>query len=261
VSYARASDRAELRETPDPSGLPQPAAGPGKVLIWDVPIRVFHLLFALCCVAALGLAVVGEDSSRLFALHMIFGIAAAFLLVVRLAIAVVDGRHNRLRTMVFSPRETLAYFTGIVTGSARRYDVHNPATSLVALAMFAFVPILLWTGLAPEREAADELHSLLAYGLLVLIAAHLAGLVVHTLRHRENIATAMVTGRKRAAPSTALPTARQAWGAALLFACLAWMGLLFASYDATVQTVTVPVIGTSIHLAVTERVGESERGD
>jgi cytochrome b len=261
VSYARASDRSDLREPPAPGGLPQPEADPGKVLIWDVPIRVFHVLFAVCCVAALVMALVGDDSPRLFALHMIFGIAAAFLLIVRLVIAVVAGRHNRLNTMVFSPRETVVYFTGIVTGSAPRYPVHNPATSLVALVMFAFVPFLLWTGLTPEREAADELHALLAYGLLVLIGAHLAGLAIHILRHRENISTAMLTGRKRAASASALPSARRGWGAALLVCSLVWIGLLFASYDATVDSVTLPLIGTTIDLGVSEGATLGERGD
>ena len=152
MSYARPSDRHELRTPPDPRGIPQQEAHLNKVLIWDVPIRVFHWLFALCCVAALGLALVGEDSSRLFGLHMVFGIAAAFLLVIRIAIGILGGRNNRLRTMLFSPRETMAYLAGIVTGSAPRYPVHNPATSLVALVMFAFVPILLWTGLDPEQR-------------------------------------------------------------------------------------------------------------
>ena len=261
MSYARASDGSVLWAPPTPGGRPQPEADPGKVLIWDVPIRVFHVLFAVCCVAALGLALVGDDSPRLFALHMVFGIAAAFLLIVRLAIAVVAGRHNRLRTMVFPPRETVAYFTGIFTGSAPRYPVHNPATSLVALVMFTFVPVLLWTGLTPEREAADELHALLAYCLLALIAAHLGGLAIHTLRHRENIATAMLTGRKRAAFASALPTARRGWGAALLVTSLVWIGLLFASYDTTVETVTVPVIGTTIHLEVADATDVDERRD
>jgi cytochrome b len=231
------------------------------VLIWDAPIRVFHWLFALCCVAALALALGGDGSALLFGLHMVFGIAAAFLLIIRIVIGILGGRHNRLRTMVFSPRETLAYFSGIVTGSAPRYPVHNPATSLVALVMFAFVPILLWTGLVPEREAADELHALLAYALLVLIAAHLLGLVVHTLRHRENISTAMLTGRKNAPGAKALPTAQQAWGAALLVASLVWMGLLFASYDTTAEVVTLPVIGTTIHLELGVTDGAAERGD
>jgi cytochrome b len=261
VSYARASDRSDLREPPAPGGLPQPEADPGKVLIWDVPIRVFHVLFAVCCVAAMGLALVGDDFPHLFALHMVFGIAAAFLLIVRLVIAVVAGRHNRLRTMVFSPRETVAYVTGIVAGSAPRYPVHNPATSLVALVMFAVVPILLWTGLTPERQAADELHALFAYCLLVLIAAHLAGLAVHTLRHRENVSTAMLTGRKRSASACALPSARRGWGTALLVCSLVWIGLLFASYDATVDSVTLPLIGTTIDLGVSEGATLGERGD
>ncbi len=231
------------------------------MLIWDLPIRVFHWLFALCCVAALGLAVVGEDSSRLFGLHMVFGISAAFLLIIRVTVGIVGGRNNRLWTMVFSPRETLAYFTGIVTGSARRYPVHNPATSLVALTIFAFVPILVWTGLYPEREAADEIHALLAYGLAVLITAHMMGLAVHTLRHRENISTAMVSGCKKAPTAYALPTAQQAWGVVLLASSLVWVGLLFASYNATTDAVTLPIVGSTIQLQVEEASSADERGD
>jgi cytochrome b len=261
VSFARASDHSPLRELPDPLGLPQREADSGTVLIWDVPIRVFHVLFALCCVAAMGLAVVGEDSERLFALHMAFGIAAAFLLMLRVAIGVIGGRHNRLRTMLFSPRETLGYFAGIATGSAPRYGVHNPATSLVALTMFVIVPILLWTGLAPGRAAADEIHAVLAHVLSALMAAHLVGLAVHTLRHGENISAAMVTGRKRAAPTLALPTGRPGWGAALLASSLVWMGLLVASYDATLQTVRLPVVGTTIYLEVTDAAAVGDRGD
>jgi cytochrome b len=83
---------------------------------------------------------------------MVFGIAAVFLVVIRIVIGILGGRNNRLQTMLLSPRETLAYFIGLVTGSAPRCPVHNRATSLVALAMFACVPILLWTGLVPGSE-------------------------------------------------------------------------------------------------------------
>jgi hypothetical protein len=115
--------------------------------------------------------------------------------------------------------------------------------------------------MAPEREGADELHAVLAYGLLILMCAHLAGLAVHTLRHRENIATAMLTGRKRAARSAALPTGRQVLGAALLLGCLAWMGSLFASYDVAGHTVTLPIVGTSVQLDVADPADEGERRD
>ena len=249
------------REHPDPGALPAHDAVLPKVLIWDAPIRVFHVLFALCCSAAIVLALLGEDRPRLFGLHMVFGIAAVFVLIIRVALGILGGRNNRLHTMIFSPRETLAYFVGIVTGSAPRYAVHNPATSLVALVMFALVPILAWTGLDPERAAADEIHALLAYVLLALILAHMMGLAVHSLRHRENIATAMVSGHKRAPTVYALPTARQGWGAVILVTSLAWLALLFVSYSASAQTVTLPIIGTTIQLDAEENEVEGNEAE
>jgi hypothetical protein len=47
----------------------------------------------------------------------------------------------------------------------------------------------------------------------------------------------------------------------LLVSSLVWMGLLFASYDATAEAVTLPVIGTTIHLELGDAAGAGERGD
>jgi hypothetical protein len=71
----------------------------------------------------------------------------------------------------------------------------------------------------------------------------------------------MVTGRKRAPTANALPTARQAWGATILAASFVWMGLLFASYDVTAETVTLPVIGTTLHLELGDPSAAGEPGD
>ena len=231
-----------------PDALNTSEGAVGKVLIWDAPIRVFHVLFAVCCTAALILAVAGEDSPAVFGLHMVCGIAAVFLLVVRVAIGVFGGRHNRLSSMVFGPRATLAYCMGVFTGRAPRYPVHNPGTSGAALLMFVVVPVLMWTGLDPEREGADELHALLAYGLLGLLGAHLMGLAVHTCRHRENIAAAMMTGRKSGPAALGLPSARPVQGAAVLVASLLWIGALFASYSHSTGTVELPIVGYTLHL-------------
>ena len=46
------------------------------------------------------------------------------------------------------------------------------------------------------NEAAEEFHSLVAYALLGVIAVHVLGVILHTIRHRENIALSMLTGRK-----------------------------------------------------------------
>ena len=109
-------------------------------------------------------------------LHMLLGISACFFLVVRLALAVFGCRHNRFKAMFFSPRETLRYMGGIITGTAPRYIVHNPGTSAAAIGMFLLVPVLGWTGLDSAGEAGDDIHAILSYTLLALIVAHMAGL-------------------------------------------------------------------------------------
>ena len=46
-------------------------------------------------------------------------------------------------------------------------------------------------------EWLEELHELLADSLLVLIAPHVAAVAFTSLRQRENLAAAMLHGRKR----------------------------------------------------------------
>ena len=49
-----------------------------------------------------------------------------------------------------------------------------------------------------SEEIVENLHELLANGLLVLIALHVGGVILSSVRHRENLTRSMITGDKRA---------------------------------------------------------------
>jgi len=224
-----------------------------RIMIWDFPIRVFHWAFALCAGGALAIALCADDEGAVFPLHMLLGLSAGFLLVMRLALGVFGCSHNRLTAMLYSPRETLGYMGGVITGTAPRYLVHNPGTSAAAIGMFLLVPVLGWTGLNSAGKMAEALHEILAYALLSLIAAHLAGLAIHTVRHGENIAFSMITGCKQGPSGQGLRSSHPILGVVVFLVAAAWMGGLFASYNAATRTVALPLLGSTIHFGENDK--------
>lgn len=227
-------------------------------LIWDLPIRLFHWAFAASLTASLGFALVVDDDSPLFQLHMLFGLVAAFLVGVRVVLGLVGSRHARFANFPLRPAETARYLLGVFTGGARTYAGNNPGSALAALAMFALVPLLTLTGVAGGGESSEDVHGVLAYILLGVIGAHLLGLALHAIRHRDNVAAAMITGRKDSPAGDGIASAHPVWGGVVFAAVVAWVTALFAGHDAGAATVKVPLIGAIVQLGECED-GEHER--
>jgi cytochrome b len=223
-----------------------------KILVWDLPARLLHWAFAAALTAAGGIGFLVEEKQPLFQLHMIFGIVALFLLVVRVVLGLVGSRYSRFTSFPLRPREVVGYLVSAVVSKTQRYAGNNPGSALAAGLMFLLVPALFISGVGFGGEALEELHEVLAWTLLAVIGLHLLGLAWHTIRHRENIALAMVTGKKAGLPEAAISSAHAVWGLAVFIAAGLWIALLFAGHNAGTATVKVPGIGVTLHLGKNE---------
>jgi cytochrome b len=171
---------------------------PPTVRVWDVFVRVFHWSIVALFVVAF---VTGDTSEDL---HVVVGYVIAVLVALRFVWGFIGSRHARFGDFVRSPAENLDYLRKAVRGRAPRYLGHNPAGGLMTLALLAMTGAIAATGYLMTTDAfwgselMEELHEGLVYATLGLIALHVAGVVVASLEHRENLIKAMFTGRKRA---------------------------------------------------------------
>ncbi len=232
-----------------------------KILVWDIPARLIHWGFAASLAAALGFAFLADDDSSFFQLHMIFGIVALFLLILRLVIGFAGSRYSRFSSYPVHPRELCNYMVSAFVARTKLYAGNNPGSAMAAIVMFLLVPALFFSGIKSGNEAVEELHELFAWALLAVIAMHLAGLAWHTFRHRENISLAMITGKKTGQPENAISSGHPIWGTILLIGAGLWIAALFANYHPQAATVTLPGTGVTLRLGENESGGDRGRDD
>lgn len=170
------------------------------VPVWDRFVRVFHWSIAgLCLVAYLT-----TDDAR--TLHELAGYCVLVLVLARVAWGLIGTRYARFTSFVVHPREVIAYVRQLACGQAPRHVGHNPAGGAMIVAMLALLLVVAGSGWLSETNAffgvpwVDHLHHISAHVLLLLIGLHVAGVVVSSWLHRENLVLAMLTGRKPADP-------------------------------------------------------------
>lgn len=169
------------------------------VKIWDPIVRLFHWSLVV------SFAVAWLTADEWDRLHEWAGYAAAALIGFRLMWGLVGPRYARFSQFVRSPSEVAAYVRATIKGKEPRYLGHNPAGGLMIMGLIVAMAGTAATGWMLTLDAfwgaewVEEAHEVLANLMLFMVAGHLAGVVFASLRHKENLVRAMISGRKRAA--------------------------------------------------------------
>ena len=207
------------------SSLPQApptAARPadGKVLIWDVPVRVFHWLLA----ASFAGAWLTAEAEQWRLLHIMLGYTVLGLTGFRIVWGVIGTRHARFSSFVRGPSVVVRYLGSLVRGQPQHHTGHNPAGAIAILALLLLglaVGISGWATYASANgEAYEEVHEMLATLMLVVVGLHIAGAIAGSWLHRENLVAAMFTGRKHGNAADGIERDQRGLGVLLLAAVL-----------------------------------------
>lgn len=172
---------------------------PPLVKVWGRTVRVLHWVLAL------SVAIAWLSTWRFGDLHQPAGYVALAVVLLRGVWGCVGGRYARFGQFVRSPRATLAYLHELTQRREARYIGHNPLGGWMILALMVCVSGLGLTGwlYTTDRFWGDafigELHHVLAWMLLGMIALHVTGVIFTSIRHRENLPRAMVDGFKPSA--------------------------------------------------------------
>lgn len=173
-------------------------AGAPSVRVWDRVVRGCHWASLVALFVAL------NSHGGLLSVHRIAGYALLAMLGLRIVWGFIGSRHARFADFIPRPAGLWRYAMQMLRGRAPRTMGHNPVGAMMVLALMATMFGILVTGLVLDTAAYRDHRPLHAWHdgltdvLLVLAALHVLGVALTSLRHRENLVRAMISGDKRA---------------------------------------------------------------
>ncbi len=175
-----------------------------SIKVWDMPTRVFHWLLAFSFAAAF----ITAESERWLLWHLIFGYTVGGLIAFRLVWGIVGTRWSRFSSFLPSPSKAFDYALSLVgKGSNQHYVGHNPLGALAVYALLLLGIIVTASGYGYQQldqEWLEEVHEVAANGMLALVVLHVVGVIISSVKHRENLVRGMVTGNKQGEPQQAI---------------------------------------------------------
>jgi cytochrome b len=187
-------------------------------LVWDLPLRAFHWLFAASILASWATAEAGFEWMKV---HMRLGYFMIGLLLFRLVWGFIGPRHARFASFIKGPR-AVWHHARALRGRASEAVVsvgHNPLGGLMVILMLLLVALQVTTGLFATDDIAwagpynpsvsdtlahrlTSVHHMNFNLILTAIVLHVLAIAYYAKVKRQNLVPAMLTGWK---PAEAVP--------------------------------------------------------
>jgi cytochrome b len=213
-----------------------------RLLVWDLPTRVFHWALVVCVAGSFVSVKIGGNA---MVWHGRFGVTIVGLLAFRVVWGIAGSTYARFAQFVRGPGTVKAYLQGRWQGVG-----HNPLGALSVLAMLGTLVLLVMTGLFANDDIAFEgplyalvgkdfsdrmagIHRLIEPVTILLVLAHIGVIAYYVRVKNENLIMPMITGEKVGAGEPAK-------GGGIAAFCAAFVIALGAAYGASGAWIPAP---------------------
>ncbi|WP_166838657.1 cytochrome b/b6 domain-containing protein [Rheinheimera pleomorphica] len=230
--------------------------------VYDLPTRILHWLFAGSFITAFTIANTVDDDAVAFSFHMLAGLMLCFSVLLRLLWGIIGSKHARFSDFSLQPAALKVYLSGVFSAQSRLWHGHNPASSWAAVTMFILAIGLGLTGylmVSAGRDSVKDLHELFANAFIIVVLLHLAGIVLHQLKHKDGLGKSMITGEKPLPEATAPVKVHKLAGISVLVLTLGFASYLLTNFDS--QSRTLNLFGSALHLAEADEHKGSQHDD
>ncbi len=173
-------------------------------MIWDLNIRIFHLLLIL----TITISIISGKFSY-FYIHEISGVTLFLLILFRIYWGFFGGYYSKFKNFNLSKNSILNYFKN----KNKKYFGHNPLGSLSIFSIFIIILLTSISGMfssddifydGPFAKLAPQLvgvftniHNILHYFLYILLILHLCAVIYYQFILKEKIITQMIDGKSQ----------------------------------------------------------------
>ncbi len=178
-----------------------------SVRVWDPLVRVFHWTLVL------SFAVAWVSADEFDTLHFWAGYTIAALVAFRVVWGIIGTRHARFTDFIYRFRTIKSYLIDLAALRPKHYVGHNPAGGLMVVILLLSLGLLTFTGMASvaidgigplagtwvesiSGHWMEDVHEAVANLVLAFVLFHIAGVLVSSLVHGENLVRAMINGKK-----------------------------------------------------------------